>query len=118
VREWAIRQGEQVAAKANAVFDRVDVLLTPTIAHRPPEVGVLDGVGTVRASLLAMPMIAYTALWNVTGNPAASVPSGFGADGLPLAVQLVGRPHDETTLLTLSAQLERARPWVDARPVL
>ena len=118
VREWAIRQGEQVAAKANAVFDRVDVLLTPAIAHRPPEVGVLDGVGAVRASLAAMPMIAYSALWNVTGNPAASVPSGFAADGLPLAVQLVGRQHDETTLITLSAQLERARPWADARPVL
>ena len=118
VREWAIRQGEQVAAKANAVFDRVDVLLTPAIAHRPPEVGVLDGVGAVRASLAAMPMIAYSALWNVTGNPAASVPAGFAADGLPLAVQLVGRQHDETTLITLSAQLERARPWADARPVL
>lgn len=118
VREWAIRQGEQVAAKANRVFENHDVLLTPTTAHRPPDVGVLDGVGTVRASLLSMPMIAYTALWNVTGNPAASVPAGFGDDGLPLAVQLVGRPHDETTLLSLSAQLERARPWASARPSL
>ena len=63
-------------------------------------------------------MVAYTALWNVTGNPAASVPAGFGRDGLPLAVQLVGRPHDETTLLTLSAQLEVARPWAQARPSL
>jgi amidase len=65
-----------------------------------------------------MPLIAYTALWNVTGNPAASVPAGFGTDGLPLAVQLVGRPHDETTLLTVSAQLEAARPWAAARPAL
>jgi amidase len=118
VREWAIRQGEVVAAKANRVFDDHDVLLTPTIAHRPPQVGVLDGTGTVRAALAAMPMIAYTALWNVTGNPAASVPAGFGDDGLPCAVQLVGRPHDETTLLTLAAQLERARPWAAARPPL
>ena len=94
------------------------MLLTPAIAHRPPEVGVLDGVGTVRAALLAMPMIAYTALWNVTGHPAASVPAGFASDGLPTAVQLVGRAHDETTLLTVSAQLERARPWAAARPSL
>ena len=65
-----------------------------------------------------MPMIAYTALWNVTGHPAASVPAGFASDGLPTAVQLVGRAHDETTLLTLSAQLERARPWAAARPSL
>jgi amidase len=56
-------------------------------------------------------MIAWTALWNVSGNPAASVPVGLAADGLPLAVQLVGRIGDEATLLSLSAQLERARPW-------
>jgi amidase len=118
VVEWAMRQGERVAAKANRVFAGHDLLLTPVIAHRPPEVGVLDGVGTMRASLLAMPMIAYTALWNVTGNPAASVPAGFGRDGLPLAVQLVGRPNDETTILSVSAQLERARPWAHARPHL
>jgi amidase len=117
VVEWAIRQGETVAARANRVFERCDLLLTPTIAHRPPPVGVLEGAGSVRASLKAMPMIAYTALWNVTGNPAASVPAGFGSDGLPLAVQLVGRPHDETTIITVSAQLERARPWTDTRPV-
>ena len=61
-------------------------------------------------------MIAYTALWNVTGNPAASVPTGVAADGLPLAVQLVGRHNDETTLLSLSAQVETARPWT--MPVL
>lgn len=118
VVEWAIRQGEKAAQKANTVLDRYDLLLTPTIAHRPPDVGVLDGVGSVRASLLAMPMIAYTALWNVTGNPAASVPAGMGSDGLPLAVQLVGRPHDETTILTVAAQLEHARPWADRRPEL
>ena len=63
------------------------------------------------AALRSAPMIAWTALWNVTGNPAASVPAGLGLDGLPLAVQLVGRVGEETTLLRLSAQLERARPW-------
>jgi amidase len=118
VREWAIRRNEHVAARANRVFERCDVLLTPTIAHRPPDVGVLDSLGPVRAALRAIPSIAYTALWNVTGNPAASVPAGFGSDGLPCAVQLVGRPHDETTLLTLAAQIEAARPWADARPPL
>ena len=112
----ALRAGEKVSAKANRVFDDVDVLLTPTIAHRPQKVGVLDKGGTVLAALRAQPMIAYTALWNVTGNPAASVPAGVAADGLPLAVQLVGRHNDETTLLSLSAQLESARPWT--MPVL
>jgi amidase len=115
----ALRAGEKVSAKVNRVFDGsdgVDVLLTPTIAHRPQRVGVLDHGGTLVAVLRAQPMIAYTALWNVTGNPAASVPAGVAADGLPLAVQLVGRHNDETTLLSLSAQLESARPWT--MPVL
>jgi amidase len=118
VVEWALRQGEKVAEKANRVFDGYDLLLTPVIALRPPQVGVLDGVGTLGAALRSQPMIAYTALWNVTGNPAASVPAGFGSDGLPLAVQVVGRPHDEATILTVSAQLEQARPWADVRPTI
>jgi amidase len=111
VRDWALRQTEQVSQKANRVFDDVDVLLTPTIAVRPPQVGRLDQAGPLRAALRAMPMIAYAALWNVAGNPAASVPCGPAADGLPVAVQLVGRTDDEETLLPLSAQLEHARPW-------
>lgn len=111
VREWALGQTEKVSAKANRVFEDVDVLLTPALAHRPPPVGRLDGVGTVRASLRAMPSIAYAALWNVAGNPAASVPCGLADDGLPVAVQLVGRTDDEGTLFSLSAQVEQARPW-------
>jgi amidase len=65
-----------------------------------------------------MPMVAYAALWNVTGHPAAAVPSGFADDGLPLSVQLVGRRGDEPTLLALSAQIESVRPWADRRPDL
>jgi amidase len=112
----AMAAGERVAEKANRVFDPdsedgVDVLLTPTIGPRPRRVGVLDRGGPVRASLKSAPMIAWTALWNVTGNPAASVPAGLAADGLPLAVQLVGRIGDEPTLLRVAAQLERTRPW-------
>ncbi|MGN6780673.1 MAG: amidase [Marmoricola sp.] len=108
---WALRAGERVDERANRIFDQVDVLLTPTIACRPPRVGVIEGGGTLTQAWRAMPMIAYTALWNVTGNPAASVPAGTGPDGLPLAVQIVGRHGEEGTLLTLAAALERARPW-------
>jgi amidase len=117
VLEKALVAGEKVTERANRVFTGaagrpgVDVLLTPTIAHRPRRTGVLNRGGTIAQSVKAMPMIAYTALWNVTGNPAASVPAGLGDDGLPLAVQLIGRLGDEPTLLALSAQLERARPW-------
>ena len=72
-------------------------------AHRPPAVGVLDGIGTVRARLRAMPAIAYAALWNVAGNPAASVPAGIGRRRAA-ARGAAGRPHATTrpTLLPLS----------------
>lgn len=111
VRDWALRQTEKVSAKANRVFQDADVLLTPAIAHRPPPVGILDGRGTVRSSLASMPAIAYAALWNVAGNPAASLPCGLADDGLPVAVQLVGPTDGEPVLLSLAAQVEAARPW-------
>ena len=60
----------------------------------------------------------YTAIFNVTGQPAISVPLFHGDDGLPLSIQLAGRPADEATLLSLTAQLEAARPWADRRPEL
>jgi amidase len=119
VIDFALRQTEKISAKANRVFDPssssgqrpVDVLLTPSTADRPPRVGVLDGTGSVRASLKAMPAIAYAVLWNLAGNPACSVPSGTGSDGLPIGCRLVGRTDGEETLLSLAAQLEAARPW-------
>ena len=111
VIDFALKQTEAVSRKANRVFDQVDVLLTPAMAHRPPPVGILDNAGSIRSMLRSMPAIAYAALWNVAGNPAAAVPCGLADDGLPTSVQLVGRPHEETTLLSLSAQVEAARPW-------
>ncbi|GGZ56617.1 putative amidase AmiB2 [Streptomyces subrutilus] len=114
----AVRAGERMAVRANQVFQRIDLLLTPTVAARPGPVGALDGAGMLRAAVRSLPMIAYTALWNVTGNPAASVPAGFGSDGLPLAVQLVGREHDETTVVQVAAQLEAVRPWAGRLPDL
>ena len=56
------------------------------------------------------------AIFNATGQPAAVVPWGLDGDGLPMSVQLVGRPADEATLLALSTQIESARPWADRRP--
>jgi amidase len=104
------------AARINAIFDACDVLLTPVTAAPPATVGRFDGAGALRTFLGAGEYACYTAVWNVTGQPAASVPAGFDADGLPTAVQLVGRPDDEATLIALAAQLEAARPWGQARP--
>ena len=116
---WGVRQGEKLADRVDEqVFARCDVLLSPTIAPRPPQIGVLDGASAVKAMLKAIPMVAYTALWNVTGHPAASVPAGFADDAMPTAVQLVARRGDEATLFGLSAQIESVRPWADRRPTL
>ena len=111
VCEWAIRRTEAYSAKLNRVFDEVDVLLTPVTAHRPPPLGVVMGKGTVRSALASFPTVTYMIPWNVAGNPAASVPCGIAHDGLPVAVQIVGRTDDEATLFSLSAQLERAQPF-------
>ncbi|HWF71764.1 MAG TPA: amidase [Solirubrobacteraceae bacterium] len=114
----AVRHGERLAKRINAVFDDHDLLLTPTLPAPPRSVGVLDGIGSLHASLRAVPYVAYTAVWNVCGNPAASIPAGFTPSGLPLAAQLVAPPHDEPTLLAVAAQLERAAPWADRLPPL
>jgi amidase len=116
VTGWAVGHGERLAAKVNRIFDDYDLLLTPTIPSLPRSVGVLDGIGSLRASLRAVPYVAYTAVWNVCGNPAASVPAGLTPNGVPLAVQLVAPPSGETTLLAVAAQLERATGWPAARP--
>jgi amidase len=104
------------AARINAIFDEHDVLMTPVTAAPPLPVGRFDGAGAVRAFLGAGAFACYTAVWNVTGQPAASVPAGFDADGMPTAVQLVARPDDEATLFALAAQIEQARPWAHRRP--
>lgn len=111
VLDAAIRKGEEVSRRANQVFEEVDVLLTPVMVKRPVRIGHLDGVGAVRAMLRSLPSVACTGLWNVAGNPAASVPRGVAADGLPLAVQLVGPTDGEERLLSLAAQIETAAPF-------
>jgi amidase len=108
----------QFTARVGEVFNDFDVLLTPTIPLPPWPVMRFEGRSVVGATLGAGDITPFTLPWNVTGQPAASVPAGFTVEGLPLAVQLVGRPHDETTLLSLAAQLEAERPWPDKRPAL
>jgi amidase len=109
---------ERYAARINAVFDDHDVLLTLVSPVPQVEVGRWEGRGGVRTVIGMSRVYPYTGIWNYLGNPAASVPAGFADDGLPLSVQLVGRPGDEETLLSLSAQLEAERPWADKRPAI
>jgi amidase len=105
-------------ARLGEVFRDHDVLLTPTMPTPAWPLLRFEGRSVVRATLGAADIVPFTTPWNVTGQPAASLPAGFTDTGLPLAVQLVGRPHDETTLLSLAAQLESERPWADQRPAV
>ena len=115
----AERLGGRMRRRVDAqVFSLCDVLLTPTVAERPQELPVIGERSVIPAALASLPMVAFCGLWNVTGHPAAAVPSGFAEDGLPTSVQLVGGYGEETTLLSLSAQLESTRPWADRRPRL
>lgn len=115
-RRWALKDDAALTAYANRVFASVDVLLTPALTRPPIRVGEWDHRNVVTALLAASHYTTFLPLWNIVGNPAASVPAGRTSSGLPLAVQLVGRQHDECTLLSVSAQLERARPWADRTP--
>jgi amidase len=106
----------ELAARVRRVFDDCDVLMTPVLSSPAVRAGLMEGRGATVTYLWAAGWVPFNVLWNSTGQPAASVPAGFTEDGLPVAVQLVGRPRDEATLLSLSAQIETARPWAHRRP--
>jgi amidase len=111
------RAGADADAAAFApLFAEHDVLLTPAVAGPPAAVGTWQGRGAAVTWQGNAQRYPFSALWNHLGNPAMSVPAGFDTTGLPLAVQIAGRMHDEGRLLALAAQLEEARPWAHARP--
>lgn len=112
----AMRAEAGVAAKLNAIFDSHDVLMTPILAAQQLPIGRYAGRGALWTFNGVARFVPFAAPWNLTGQPAISVPAGFDADGLPLAVQIVGPPDSEALLISLAAQIEEARPWGDRRP--
>lgn len=109
------------ARKLVAFWSDVDVLVTPTLALPPVPIGWTfeDTDGDPRAAFLRQFFFTpFTAVFNVTGQPAMSLPLHRSADGLPIGVHFVGRPFADATLVRLAAQLEQARPWIDYRPPL
>jgi len=114
-----LRSAERaMAARLTAMFDDHDVFLTPVMSTPAVPAGIMEGRGATVTYLWETGWVPFTILWNITGQPAASVPAGFSPDGLPLAVQIVGRPHEERTVLGLAAELEAERPWTERRPAL
>jgi amidase len=111
------RRAEAVdAARVNAIFDSHDVLMTPVMGGTALPVRRWEGQGALRTVLGMSRFYPFCVPWNHLGNPAMAVPAGFAADGMPLSVQLIARPGEEATLLSLASQLESERPWADKRP--
>jgi amidase len=96
------------------LWSTIDVLVTPTVGTLPPPVTWArwdDDNEAHRARFSTFPNFAQP--FNLSGQPAISLPLGWASNGLPIGVQLVGRPLEEATLLQIGAELERARPWAE-----
>jgi amidase len=114
--ERLLRAERRMAERIMRLWDDHDVLLMPMLAAPAAPAGLMEGRGATATYIWQSTWAPFGVLWNSTGQPAASVPAGFTEHGLPLAVQLVGRPHGEGELLALAAEIEAARPWADRRP--
>ena len=137
----ATRALQMDARRIGQFFTGYDLLLTPTVSTPPPPVGslqpsardrtVLAMLGRMNAGKLldmmgmldeaagdAFEFTPWTPVFNVTGQPAMSVPLEWNAEGLPIGLHFVGRFGDEATLFRLAAQLESAKPWSDRRPAV
>ena len=109
--QFAVRQGWRVLSD-------FDAILTPTLAQPPVPVGYVEEVAPPENFERQKRFTPFAAVYNLTGQPAVSLPLHWTADGLPIGVMLAGRRADEGTLICLSAQLEAAQPWHDRHPSL
>jgi amidase len=115
----AVRQHHLVSRMVAGWFHSgFDLLLTPTLGEPPPPLGSFDDSGEdpIAALMRGVQTATFTALFNVTGQPAISLPLHWTDDGLPIGVQLVAPFGAEDALLRVAAQLEEARPWADRVP--
>ncbi|MBD0339114.1 MAG: amidase [Thermoleophilia bacterium] len=110
----ASRRLQLAAREIVAFWADVDVVVTPTLALPPVPIGWLEADEQAR-SMLGLPLTPFTAVANVTGQPALSVPLGRDGD-LPIGIQLIGPPEGDALILRLARQLEEAQPWGDQRP--
>jgi aspartyl-tRNA(Asn)/glutamyl-tRNA(Gln) amidotransferase subunit A len=113
----ALRRRDELLAAIAAVFDEVDILLTPTtattafVAEGPPPLEIAG------QSVGGMGSVPYTAPFNISGMPGVSIPVGCAPDGLPVGLQAVTRRHDEELVLACGAIAEEQRPWAKFAPM-
>lgn len=112
----AMRQVHLLWNSLQPYFSKFDLLLTPTLPVQPFPIGI-DWPKTIGGQKIhSLNYLAFTYPFNLTGQPAASVPCGWTKDDLPVGLQIVGRPMDDSTVLRAAAAFEEARPWQDRRP--
>jgi amidase len=107
----ATRASAADAERLNRIFDHADVVVTPMFTRRPPRVREFERRGGLSTLIGMVRLAPYAGAFNHTGQPAASVPAGFAADGFPLSAQLVGPPDSEALLVAVAAQLEKHTGW-------
>ncbi|MFC8010444.1 amidase [Streptomyces cinereoruber] len=115
----AVAAAQGRAAEVVRFWEHHDVLLTPTLTVLPPPLGTApQGPGFVERWREYADWLAFTYPFNITGQPAVSLPAGRTPGGLPVGIQMVGAPGGEARLLAVAAAFERALPWADERPPL
>ena len=113
----AVAQLQALARRIVSAWADVDVLITPTLALPPVPIGWQEAVqGPIEQLLRNTEFTPFTAVANLTGQPAISLPLHWSDDGLPIGVQAIGPPAGDALLLQLGAQIEAVRPWADRRP--
>jgi amidase len=115
-RERLLAKRPATTERILKLWDDVDVLMTPGLSRTALRAEGAFQKSPPAAFDLAIRFTPWTPPFNLTGQPAVTIPAGLGSDGLPLSVQFVARPGAETTLYALAAQLEQAQPWTDRRP--
>jgi amidase len=111
-RQWI----GQWARRMASWWDDFDLLVTPTLGAPPPELGWFTAAGPEDEGRRIASFIPYTAQFNMTGQPAVSLPLHWTPDDLPVGVQLVAAYGREDVLVRVASQLEQAAPWADRRP--
>ena len=109
---------QSITRTALTVLNEYDAFLSPTLASPPVPVGYFDEVDPAENFERQKRFTPYTALYNISGQPAVNLPLYWNSEGLPIGVMLAGKIGDEATLISLSAQVEAARPWKDKHPSL
>jgi amidase len=112
----ALNDEARHAARLGELFGRFDLLLTPVSTRPPVSATEWEGLGAARTLLGMSRVYPFTGIWNMTGQPAISIPAPPTGDGLPVGAQLVGPADSEPLLLSLAAQLERELDWPERRP--